>query len=744
MSRLFGCIVVVMITVLCGLSSGEDLNDAQDELSFYELENLLDVEILTASNTAEKLSEAPATVIVLTQEDLQQRGYTEVSHILDDLPGMEVIRPYGDTQFKNYWRGYRNTIGEPFLVMVDGVILNHLYYNTGDTPLLTIPLSYVDRIEVVYGPASSVYGANAFMGVINIITQKDMAENGSHFSSRLTRGPHDTQIADLHYFYKKDDLRLSLAVHLDNGDLDKDAAQRYEFLQDKYYADRNIWGGFVDNPNIAGEFSSPRRHRGLDARLYMGDTEMGLQYFVTDGGYGLVFPADKVQNKAVWKRPDYSFFVRHQHRLNEHLFSTSMLRFRRSDVSNDSYFVDAYFDGENYVAAFSYWQILNASISFNQDFDVKVNKMFSFNTGMKYEQKYLQKAYDINGESAAGTPGGYEPVGEIDAATYQYPEPPPAVFQAQNRIFTEDIGVYVQSRYRLENLWGQDGVHQLHLGVRLDDNSKYGSATTIRSGYTAKLGKLGLKVLYGEAFQEPVPRLLYGGWTGSGSDPNLKPEESKTVEISASYYWRNSKNLISFWQVNNTKTIVNTPDGAKNLGDRTVTGMDYHFHYQLVNTEARQLKAWLYYSHIFKAEEAKFEDGIHVGEGAIGDLAMDKLWFGITSSIGSNVWGTVRGRFIGERETVDSNPIPAVDGFFTTDVHLEWLNVVGSGLGLSVDVYNLFDTEYDHPGIRDAGAGTTPGYFESDGTWVGGSQSYYNSLLPQPGRAVLVSLHMNY
>src|SRR5262249_5355135 len=71
-----------------------------DELSERSLEQLLGMRVVSASNRPENRPEAPATVIVITREDIRERGYTELSEILDDLPGMDVIRPYGDTYFK--------------------------------------------------------------------------------------------------------------------------------------------------------------------------------------------------------------------------------------------------------------------------------------------------------------------------------------------------------------------------------------------------------------------------------------------------------------------------------------------------------------------------------------------------------------------------------------------------------------------------------------------------------------------
>jgi len=157
------CRAVVFFTVSVLSADTPEQEAGAASLHQLELEQLLELEVVSASRASEPLSEAPATVIVITREEILERGYVELSEILDDLPGMQVIRPYGDTYFKNYWRGFRNTIGDPFLLLVDGMVMNHLYFNTADV-MVTVPLASVERVEVVYGPASVVYGANAVRG----------------------------------------------------------------------------------------------------------------------------------------------------------------------------------------------------------------------------------------------------------------------------------------------------------------------------------------------------------------------------------------------------------------------------------------------------------------------------------------------------------------------------------------------------------------------------------------------------
>src|ERR1700752_3732547 len=184
-------------------------NSKVEILVDLSIEELMKVEIVTASKTPEKLFDAPATVIVISSDDIKKRGYKDFTEIFSDLPGMDISRPFGDTYMKNYWRGYRNTIGSPYLLMIDGVEFYQLGYIAHE-PSVAIPLSNIEKIEVVYGPASSVYGANAHMGVVNVITIKDKDKSGTSGSVTLTKGLKNYTNGDFSFFGKKDDLRVSL------------------------------------------------------------------------------------------------------------------------------------------------------------------------------------------------------------------------------------------------------------------------------------------------------------------------------------------------------------------------------------------------------------------------------------------------------------------------------------------------------------------------------------------------------
>ncbi|WP_201981925.1 TonB-dependent receptor plug domain-containing protein [Hymenobacter rubidus] len=135
------------------------------------------VQVTSVSKRAENILYAPATVVVLTSKDFEQRGYQTMEQMLHDLPGFDVIKGNGVGYSNFYQRGYRSTSNDRTLILIDGVEENDLVSNS----VLLSPqyaLSDVDRVEIIYGPASTLYGANAFTGVINIITKSFRSQLG--------------------------------------------------------------------------------------------------------------------------------------------------------------------------------------------------------------------------------------------------------------------------------------------------------------------------------------------------------------------------------------------------------------------------------------------------------------------------------------------------------------------------------------------------------------------------------------
>jgi outer membrane receptor for ferrienterochelin and colicins len=132
------------------------------------------VQVTSVSKTPESLREAPATVLVVTAQEIERRGYLDLEAVFHDLPGFDISRGNGVAYSNLYQRGYLSSTTDRTLVLVDGVEQNDL---TSNVAFLSrqYPLTNIDRIEVIYGPAATMYGANAFVGVINVVLKEPEA-----------------------------------------------------------------------------------------------------------------------------------------------------------------------------------------------------------------------------------------------------------------------------------------------------------------------------------------------------------------------------------------------------------------------------------------------------------------------------------------------------------------------------------------------------------------------------------------
>ena len=141
------------------------------------LENLLNVQVTSASKYAQKSSEAPAAVEVITADDIRTFGYRTLGEALNGVHGL-----YTSTdRFYNYLgRHIPLDFNSRMLIMVDGHRMNDNIYDQVDTgQLFMLNMDLVDHIEYIPGPGSSIYGANAMEGVINVISKKGSDINGT-------------------------------------------------------------------------------------------------------------------------------------------------------------------------------------------------------------------------------------------------------------------------------------------------------------------------------------------------------------------------------------------------------------------------------------------------------------------------------------------------------------------------------------------------------------------------------------
>ena len=146
-------------------------------LALSSLEDLMKVEITSAARTEQRVENTPAAVFVITQDDIRRAGMTTLPDVFRLVPGMQVAQITG-----NKWavsaRGFNDLFSNKLLVLIDGRSIYNRAFSGVFWEDVALPISDVERIEVVRGPGGSVWGANAVNAVINIVTKSAADSQG--------------------------------------------------------------------------------------------------------------------------------------------------------------------------------------------------------------------------------------------------------------------------------------------------------------------------------------------------------------------------------------------------------------------------------------------------------------------------------------------------------------------------------------------------------------------------------------
>jgi outer membrane receptor for ferrienterochelin and colicins len=179
--------VAVLLLLLATISQAADTGTNQAELDLTELplETLMEMEIPTvygASKFEQKATEAPSSITVVTSDEIKQYGHRTLADVLQSAPGLHVSydRNYRFLGFRGVNLGDLNS---RVLVLVNGHRVNN---NLSDGAYLgteaVLDIDLVDRVEIIRGPGSVLYGNNAFFGVINVVTREGKQLNGTEVS----------------------------------------------------------------------------------------------------------------------------------------------------------------------------------------------------------------------------------------------------------------------------------------------------------------------------------------------------------------------------------------------------------------------------------------------------------------------------------------------------------------------------------------------------------------------------------
>ena len=414
--------------------------------------------------------------------------------------------------------------------------------------------------------------------------------------------------------------------------------------------------------------------------------------------------------------------------------------------------------------------------------------------GLKVEFKKLTKSYDIPGYWWGSSyvssqdflnpninkgvdkvfPNGYAIGNSNDPYILKGPSP-------KSKIPEEDtIGTYDRGGFLLTII--DIGKFRFSPGIRYDENSIYGRALNPRvTGIYKFTDSTAFKLLYGEAFNEPSPLNLFGGFSGRTADLKLRPEKAKTSEAILMHQSKQALNEISVYYSRYEDVIRESP---QNAGRRRIYGLEYKFRWNLPNfidksppislytyyTYTRAL-ADSYYDHAMKKwqegvtplgeyeylfpEEAKFIPRTRKYTN-LGDIAPHKINLGINLPVKELFIFNLRGNYVSAREYYSRNALSDNGPLTSTDVdtvsrrivlqpdkRLDPYFIFDTGITMNFKefgyftfkVMNVLNTTYFHPGTAQGNAGN---YFYAR------SLGYDSSILPQPGRSFMMNLTITF
>ncbi len=265
--------------------TGNYISDEDPQLFrdlFYEVQDSISGrQITSVSKKPEDVDLAAATVVVVKESEYSTRGYLDIIDLLSDQPGFDISRIYSATYANVYQRGFRQENTERTLVMIDGIEENDVWSNIAYLSR-QYPLSNISAVEIVYGPASTIYGARAFAGAINIITKthrefvKKNADKSNVFrmgaTAKVLGGSYGTQSADVNVSGKNKDISFLLTgrVFLTDGrNLSNSSTPFYNYdpndLDNLSYSMLKLRGlSYSDNPaTTANELNATVSRFGL-------------------------------------------------------------------------------------------------------------------------------------------------------------------------------------------------------------------------------------------------------------------------------------------------------------------------------------------------------------------------------------------------------------------------------------------------------------------------------------------------
>lgn len=668
--------LLLLLLSFSSFSGGADEFDDEfeDELAdFYGDEDFISL----ATGSKQLIHKAPSVATVITAQEIQRMGAMDLDDLLETVPGLHVSRISNAYSPVYVFRGVYSTFNPQVLMLINGVPVTNMF--TGNRSQLWggMPTEAIERVEVIRGPGSAVYGADAFAGVINVITKTANEINGSKIGYR--HGSFNTN--DLWYSHggQYGDLSASVVLEVHNSDghdelIESDAQSVLDVV---FGTAASLAPGRVNN------------HReNIDARVDLAYQKWrfrgGVQLRELGAGVGIAEALDptSLQSSQRWNIDvsynDPEFAENWQlETIFSHLDTSveidrDLIIFPAgADIGFGAPFPDGLIGNPE---VFERHSRLNSSFIYNGHEGHVVRVGVGFNYSDLYKVKESKNfAFGPNGEFLV--PGS--PVVDVSDS--------PFVFLTEGT--RRNRYLFVQDIWSLANDW------ELTAGIRHDNYSDFGSTTNPRFALVwSSTLNLTTKVLYGKAFRAPsfAETRNINNPVALGN-PDLSPEEIETLELAFDYHPQTGfRTGLSFFY-NDWEDIIqfvpdegSTSNTAQNLGKQKGYGMELEFQWEPI--DSFDLKG--NFSIQNSTDELTDQDVANVPEK---QLFLMADWRFLPD------WNlNTRVNWVADRERNQIDTRETIDDYQIVDITVRWKSPV-NGLSFALIGKNVFDEDAREP-----------------------------------------------
>ncbi|MES2048696.1 MAG: TonB-dependent receptor [Pseudomonadota bacterium] len=559
-------IAVSIVLTWSGAVSAQSAEETDELIQAYGDQTVISI----ATGSQQPLSRAPAVASVIMAADFKAMGATDLDQVLESVPGLHVSMFSAPLNPIYSFRGIHTGYNAQVLMLVNGQAITSVFTGNRGQAWGGMPLDNVARIEIIRGPGSALYGADAFSGVINIITKTAADIKGVEYGVRAgSFNSRDAWIQSGHNWGELQAAFYLRAGHTDgqHGMIEKDLQSTLDPL----------FGTHVSR--APGRINATRKALDASADLSLADWRLRAAFQKREVGIGAgladaLDPDGKAPESRLYLDLSYqkANFIPHWD-----VSATLGYYELKNDVGNPAYklfpagaFGGAYPDG-----------VIGNPGHFERHEHASVSAFFTgldehrIRIGSGYRVEDMYAASEIKNFDFVVIPG-FGPAllplpGVVDATGN-----PALVYMLPHKRNIKYI--FAQDEWKLAKDW------MLTAGVRRDNYSDFGGTTNPRLALVWDAAyNFVVKAIYGQAFRAPnfVEQYTKNNPVNIGN-PNLHPETIKTAELAFSWQptpnWNAKLNLFEYRMHDIIVAIPNVdPSTGKtfqNTGDQNGRGME--------------------------------------------------------------------------------------------------------------------------------------------------------------------------